>query len=371
MMALEAPVGQFIHLDRIRYDVADTAGVRGIPQGQIGLYPPDVEKEMLAEDLDLVELDQVVELGSGLFYADDDLLLHLLVGVFVCGEIEVDPSRVHQDDFIIAVRGFDKPACAEPFEYFSALRVFLHGNQGGLDLFLEGCLYPFFQGQTVFGERGGPIENEDFPRNPGIGGGEPVHHGVFTGTYIRLAVQHVPDHILVRPREVDLPEIGFGSGYAVSMQVDQGKEISGCGRPRHEGKYFSLHVPDRPDAAVPPHQDYSVVGGLPGGVLGPGEHLQIKLRMGQRVGEAPEECPVQPERFEVVDEVSVEREDLKLDPDSDLPSEVFRQGFVSFQLMEDVLLGDEPDEERFSLRRHIRGRRIARLGAAHSHSGTH
>src|SRR4030067_1484326 len=104
MMALEAPLGQFIHLERIRYDVADTAGVRGIPQGQIGLSPPDIEQEMLAEDLDLVELDEVVELGGGLFdaendvyphqgeeeggetYADDDLLLHLLVGVFVCGE---------------------------------------------------------------------------------------------------------------------------------------------------------------------------------------------------------------------------------------------------------------------------------------------
>src|SRR4030065_2708031 len=110
MMALEAPVGQFIHLDRVAYDVADTAGVRGIPQGQIGLYPPDIEQEMLAEDLDLVELDQVVEIGGGIFdadddgyrhqgeeegietQADDDLLLHLVVGVFVRGGIEVDPS---------------------------------------------------------------------------------------------------------------------------------------------------------------------------------------------------------------------------------------------------------------------------------------
>src|SRR4030042_378981 len=130
MMALEAPVGQFIHLDRVRYDVADTACVRSILQDQIGLYPPDVEQEMLAEDLGLVELDQVVELGSGAFDAyddvsphqgeeegvetetDDDLLLHLLVGVSIRGEIEVDPSRVLPDWVIVAVRGFDKPAGA-------------------------------------------------------------------------------------------------------------------------------------------------------------------------------------------------------------------------------------------------------------------
>ncbi len=76
MVTVEAPVRYFVHLDRARYDVVNAAGVRGILQGQIGLHPPDVEKEMFAEDLDLVELDQVVELGSGIFDADDDVSLH-------------------------------------------------------------------------------------------------------------------------------------------------------------------------------------------------------------------------------------------------------------------------------------------------------
>ena len=78
--------------------------------------------------------------------------------------------------------------------------------------------------------------------------------------------------------------------------------------------------------------------------------------MGKCVGEAPEKSSIQSHGTEVVDDVSIPGKNLEIDPDPGFPGEIVSQRFVAFDLLENILLGDQADQDRFFRGDHVLGR---------------
>ena len=77
--------------------------------------------------------------------------------------------------------------------------------------------------------------------------------------------------------------------------------------------------------------------------------------MGQCVREAAEKSAVHAGRVERVDDVPVPGKDFKRDFRAGFPGEILPQGLVALHLPEEVLLGDQSDQQ-FLHGRFLRGR---------------
>lgn len=73
VVAEDTLVGHLPHVDPVPHDGVDIAGVPGAAQGEVGLRPLDMDQQMLPQDLHLVKLDQLVELGGRPIDGDDDV----------------------------------------------------------------------------------------------------------------------------------------------------------------------------------------------------------------------------------------------------------------------------------------------------------